>query len=261
MRVIRLAASGLAVCVLLSVASTPGAQADDDLSVGELQVRLVETRMELNDLYARAAAAAERLNGATYALAEAEAALKRQKAAVKRAEASLAIQRDAVATLTVDQLQSGTGTARLTTLVRERWTAAAARARRRLREHQRGDERPGRHPHGAAGRARCRCPERRSCAEVAPPGREGPGCRSRGHRCRHQRGRGRRDSTSRQRDALIKQLADAQGVTVTAAARKQDAIDERLDQGGPSTPAGGPATEPDPTRSGPQSAAGRPETE
>ena len=31
-----------------------------------------------------------------------------------------------------------------------------------------------------------------------------------------------------------------------AAAKKQDEIDERIDQGGPSTPVGGPATEPDP---------------
>ena len=111
MRVFPLAIRGLAMGLLLAVASAPFAQADDP-SVAELQVRLVESRMHLNDLYARSAAAAERLNGATYELAQAEAELKRQRAAVKRAEAKLADQRDAVATLTVEQLQSGTGTAR-----------------------------------------------------------------------------------------------------------------------------------------------------
>ena len=52
------------------------------------------------------------------------------------------------------------------------------------------------------------------------------------------------ESTSRERDALLEQLASAQGVTVQAAAKKQDKIDERIDQGGPSTPVGGPATDP-----------------
>ena len=252
MRVIRLAVRGLAVCLLLSVASTPGAQADDDLSVGELQVRLVETRMELNDLYARAAASAERLNGATYALAEAEAALKRQKAAVKRAEASLAVQRDAVATLTVDQLQSGTGTARLTTLFEsdgpqqllERHSAYASTneamnarvdtltARQVVRDAAVRSA-------GAAQKSLRQAAKDRAAAaagiDAAIAAAEAAA-----------------DKTSNQRDTLIKQLADAQGVTVTAAARKQDAIDERLDQGGPSTPAGGPATEPDPPQNDPK---------
>jgi cell wall-associated NlpC family hydrolase len=67
------------------------------------------------------------------------------------------------------------------------------------------------------------------------------------------------ESTSRERDALLEQLASAQGVTVQVAAKKQDEIDERIDQGGPSTPVGGPATDPttspeptDPTPSGPK---------
>ena len=111
MRVFPLAVRGLAVCVLLTVASAPLAQADDP-SVGELQVRLVQSRMHLNDLFARSAAAAERLNGTTFELAEAEAELRRQRAAVKRAEGQLSDQRDVVAELTVQQLQSGTGTSR-----------------------------------------------------------------------------------------------------------------------------------------------------
>jgi cell wall-associated NlpC family hydrolase len=245
MRVIRLAVSGLAVCVLLSVASTPGAQADDDLSVGELQVRLVETRMELNDLYARAAAAAERLNGATYALAEAEAALKRQKAAVKRAEASLAVQRDAVATLTVDQLQSGTGTARLTTLFesdgpQQLLERAGAYASTNEAMNARVDTLTARQvvrdaavrSAGAAQKSLRKAAKDRAAAAA-------------GIDAAISAAEAAADSTSRQRDTLIKQLAAAQGVSVTAAARKQDAIDERLDQGGPSTPTGGPATVPD----------------
>ena len=257
MRLIRLAVRGLAVCVLLSVASTPGAQADDDLSVGELQVRLVETRMELNDLYARAAAAAERLNGATYALAEAEATLKRQKAAVKRAEASLSVQRDAVATLTVDQLQSGTGTSRLTTLFesdgpQQLLERAGAYASTNEAMNARVDTLTARQvvrdaavrSAGAAQKSLRQAAKDRAAAAAGIDAAIGAA-------------EAAADKTSQQRDTLIKQLADAQGVTVTAAARKQDTIDERIDQGGPSTPAGGPATEPnapptDPTPADPK---------
>ena len=243
MRVFPLAIRGLAVCVLLTVASTPTAQADDP-SVGELQVRLVESRMHLNDLYARSAAAAELLNGATYALAEAKADVKRQRTEVERAEARLAEQRKAVAALTVEQLQSGSGTARLTTLLESdgpqqlleragaytstnealnaRVDTLAARQVVRDAAVRRADAAQGALKNAVKDQAAAAAGIDRAIADAEAAA----------------------DSTRRERDTLIKQLASAQGVTVQEATKKQDEIDERIDQGGPSTPVGGPAPDP-----------------
>jgi len=245
MRVFPLAIRGLAVCVLLTVASAPLAQADDP-SVGELQVRLVQSRMHLNDLLARSAAAAERLNGATFELAEAEADLDRQRAAVKRAEAQLADQRDVVAALTVEQLQSGTGTARLTTLFesdgpQQLLERAGAYASTNEAMNARIDTLTARQVvRDAAAR---RADTAQDALRAAVKNRQAAAA-----------GIGRAiataeaavDSTSRERDALLEQLASAQGVTVREASKKQDKIDERIDQGGPSTPVGDPVTDPAP---------------
>jgi peptidoglycan DL-endopeptidase CwlO len=245
MRVFPLAIRGLAVCVLLTVASAPLAQADDP-SVGELQVRLVQSRMHLNDLLARSAAAAERLNGATFELAEAEAELERQRAAIKRAEDQLAEQRDVVAALTVEQLQSGTGTARLNALFesdgpQQLLERAGAYASTNEAMNARIDTMAARQVvrDAAARRADAAQDALRSAvknrkAAAAGIDRAISAAES------------AVESTSRERDALLEQLASAQGVTVQAAAKKQDEIDERIDQGGPSTPVGGPATDPTP---------------
>ena len=256
MRVFPLAIRGLAVCVLLTVAGTPTAQADDP-TVGELQVRLVESRMHLNDLYARSAAAAELLNGATFALAEAKADLKLQKAEVERAEARLADQREAVAALTVEQLQSGSGTARLTTLFESNGpqqlleragaytsTNEALNARiDTLTARQVVRDAAVRRADAAQGALRAAVKDQAAAAagiDRAIADAEAAA-----------------DSTRRERDALIEQLASAQGVTVQEASKKQDEIDERIDQGGPSTPVGGPDPTPsdttpnDPEPSGP----------
>ena len=239
MRVFPLAIRGLAVCALLTVASTPLATADE-ASVGAVQVRLVESRMHLNDLYARSAAAAERLNGAAYELSQAETEVERQRAAVERAEAQLAEQREAVASLTVDQLQSGSGTARLTTLFEadgpeqllERAGAYASTneamnarvdtltARQVVRDAavRRAD---------AAQEARRAAVEERSAAAAAIEQSIAEA-------------EAAATATKRERDALIKQLAAVQGVTVETVAKRQDRIDQRIDEGGPSTPIGGP---------------------
>ena len=82
---------------------------------------------------------------------------------VERAEAQLADQREAVAALTVEQLQSGTGTVAPHHAARERRTAAAARARRRLHEHERGDER-----HGSTRSPRDRSSATPPCAAPTP---------------------------------------------------------------------------------------------
>ncbi|MGI9085598.1 MAG: NlpC/P60 family protein [Aeromicrobium sp.] len=248
MRVFPLATRALAVGVFLTVASTPSAQADDptdDRSVGALQVQLVQSRMHLNDLYARSAAAAERLNGATFELAEVEADLKRQRAAVKRAEGQLADQRDTVATLTVEQLQSGSGTSRLTTLFesegpQQLLERAGAYASTNEAMNARVDTLTARQVvrDAAVRRADDAQDARRAAVEKQATAAAGIDDAIAAAEAAV-------DSTSRERKALLRQLAAAQGVTMAAARQKQDTIDERIDQGGPSGPVGG--SEPDTT--------------
>jgi cell wall-associated NlpC family hydrolase len=248
MRVFPLALRGLAMGLLLAGVSAPIAQADDP-SVAALQVRLVQSRMHLNDLYARSAAAAERLNNSTYELEQAEAELRHQRAAVKRAEASLADQRDAVATLTVEQLQSGSGTAKLTTLFesdgpQQLLERAGAYASTNEAMNARVDtltarqvvrDAAVRRADGAQSSLRAAVKDKTAAAadiDQAIAAAEAAVT-----------------STRRERTALIKQLAAAQGVTVNEAKKKQNKIDEQIDQGGPSTPVGGPVTGPNPTTS------------
>ena len=243
MRVFPLAIRGLAVCVVLTVASAPFAQADDP-SVGELQVRLVQSRMHLNDLLARSAAAAERLNGATFELAEAEAELKRQRAAVKRAEAQLSDQRDVVAALTVEQLQSGTETARLSALFesdgpQQLLERAGAYVSTNEAMNARIDTLTARQVvrDAAVRRADAAQSDLRAAVKYRKAAAAGIDRAIAAAEAAV-------ESTSREREALLEQLASAQGVTVQEASKKQEEIDERIDQGGPSTPVGGPATGP-----------------
>ena len=257
MRAFPLALRGLALGLLLAVVSAPFAQADEPGSnspersergtVAELQVRLVRSRMHLNDLYARSAAAAERLNGAAYQLDEAGAELKSQRAAVKRAEASLADQRDAVATLTVEQLQSGTGTAKLTTLLesdgpQQLLERAGAYASTNEAMNARVDALTARQVVRDAAVRRADVAQSSLRAAVKDKTAAAAGIDQ-----AIAAAEAAMKSTSRERDALIRQLAAAQGATVNEVAKKQDKIDEQIDQGGPATPVGGPATEPKPT--------------
>jgi cell wall-associated NlpC family hydrolase len=246
MRAFPLAVRGMAVGVLLTGVSAPMAQADDP-SIGALQVRLVESRMKVNDLYARSAAAAERLNGATYQLAQVEAELRRQRAAVKQAEAKLAVQRDAVATLTVEQLQSGSGTSRLTTLFesdgpQQLLERASAYASTNEAMNARVDTLTARQVvrDAAVRRADAAQAARRAAVKARAAA-------ARGIDRSIAEAEASVASTKSERDALLKQLAAAQGVTVKSATKKQNQIDRRIDQGGPSTPVGGPSTDPGPT--------------
>ena len=73
-----------AIALVLALASTvlvgtESARADKP-TVSELQIELVQSRQQLNELYARSAAASERLNGATYELEVAKKAVARHQA-------------------------------------------------------------------------------------------------------------------------------------------------------------------------------------
>ena len=255
MRAFPLAARVAVVCGLLVLASAPAVTADEN-TVAALQVKLVESRMKLNDLYARSAAAAERLNGATFELEEAQADLDRQKAEVERAEARLADQREAVAALTLDQLQSGTASSRLTTLMESggpqqlleragaysstseamnaRVDALTARQVVHDAAVQRADAAQKSLRQAVRNRTAAAASIDRAIAEAEAA----------------------EEATKRERTDLLRRLAAAQEVTVEEATREQAQIDRTIDRSGPSTPVGGPVDagpEPEPQPEPPSS--------
>lgn len=118
MRVFPTPIRALALAGALSLALASGAVAVDDGpdSAAAIQIKLVQGRQSLNAMYERAAVASEQLNGAIYRAAQAKAATARNKVEVANAAKGLKIQRDAVAMLTVQGLQSGTGMAKLGSL-------------------------------------------------------------------------------------------------------------------------------------------------
>ena len=224
------------IAATLALVSTTSAHADKKPTVSELQVQLVQSRQALNDLYAQSAAASERLNGAVYELEVAEKAVRAQRATLSRARRELVVQQEAVAALTVEQLQSGSSISRLTVLLEsdgaqqllERSTAysstneamtsrldeltarkvvyaAAARQAQRALADQR------------AAIARKRAAQHAIDASIATA-------------------KSRAITVAEQRRTLIRQLAAAQSKSVAAVARSQQAIDQKIDESGPDQP-------------------------
>jgi cell wall-associated NlpC family hydrolase len=110
---------GFLALVLASglIVATPAATHADDPTVDQLEAQLVQSRTRLNELYQRSAAASEQLNGARYRLAETKKQLDRERRRVRDTNRQLAENSAVVAALTVEQLQTGVGTARLEVLV------------------------------------------------------------------------------------------------------------------------------------------------
>ena len=103
-----------AVCVL---AATGPAQADDP-SVAQIEAQLAQSRAHLNDLYSASATAAGQFDTATQQLAEANQKVLRERSLVRKTNAQLADQSDAIATLTVEQLQGQNDIERWSTMLR-----------------------------------------------------------------------------------------------------------------------------------------------
>jgi cell wall-associated NlpC family hydrolase len=242
------------VAAVVTIASTPFARADDP-SAGALQVQLVESRMHLNDLYARAAAASERLNGAAYELERAEADVRRQRLAVQRSEKLLAVQRKAVAALTVQQLQSGSGTARLSALFEsdgpeQLLERAGAYASTNEAMSARVDALDARRVvHDSAVRR----------AEKAAAAQREATRRRQAAATEIDRAITAAESAvatqEKERKRLLAQLARVQHVPLEQVIRKQDRIDERLDASGPGEvppPAADPSPDPEPSPTTPK---------
>ena len=238
MRVFPLARRGLVVAAALALAlvSTTSAHADKKPTVSQLQVQLVQSRQALNDLYAQSAAASERLNGAIYDLQVSEKEVRAQRATLSKAKRRLVVQQQAVAALTVEQLQSGSPISRLTALfesdgpqellerssaysstneamtsrldsltARQVVYASAARAA----EHALADQR--------AAIARKKAAQNAINAAIATA-------------------KSRAVTVAKQRRVLIRQLAAAQKKSVAEVAKSQQAIDQRIDESGPDHP-------------------------
>ncbi|WP_332643960.1 C40 family peptidase [Aeromicrobium sp.] len=235
--------AGLAIAVVLAIATTTSARADKP-TVSELQVQLVESRQQLNDLYARSAAASERLNGAKYELEMAKKAVTRHRAEVASARKKLQAQEVVVAAMTVEQLQSGSSVSRLSAMfsssgpqqLLERASAYASTneatvariatltARRVVLD---AAAREAQDALDAQNKATAE--HRAAKAEIEQAIAKAEGAAS---------------TAARERHRLLVQLAEASGTTVDEVTEAQDQIDEQLDESGPSTP---PRPGPDPT--------------
>jgi cell wall-associated NlpC family hydrolase len=235
MRVFPLARRGFFLAAALALVSTSSAHADRP-TVSQLQVQLVQSRQALNDLYAQSAAASEQLNGAIYNLQVAQKAVTRQRAIVSKAKQQLVVQQQAVADMTVEQLQSGSSISRLTAIFQSNGTqqllerssaysstneAMTARidsltARKvvydsavRESEHALADQR--------AAIAHKKAAQSAINASIA-------------------KARTRAVAVAKERRVLISELAAAQGKTVTAVAKSQKSIDKKIDESGPDKP-------------------------
>ena len=98
------------------VVVTPAVTHANGPTVDQLEARLVQSRVRLNELYQRSAAASEQLNGARYRLAETQKQLDRERRGVRDTTRQLGENAALVAALTVEQLQNGAGAARLEVL-------------------------------------------------------------------------------------------------------------------------------------------------
>ncbi|MDX6234120.1 MAG: peptidoglycan DL-endopeptidase CwlO [Nocardioidaceae bacterium] len=259
MRAFPLARRGLVIGVVLALASTTSARADDP-SVAKLQVRLVESRQQLNSLYAQSAAASERLNGATYELAQAKRALSQQRDQVAGALKKLDVQKEVVADLTVEQLMSGSTTARVTTMLdgdgtQDLLDRASAYESTDEAMNARIDELNAR-------QVVYRSAARRSEAAVAALGKAAAEQRSARAAIDDAISRAESAAASirKERQSLLRQLADAKGVSVADVTRKQDRIDERLDEAGPDLPATDTPNQPAPNPTAPRPTTPQPTT-
>jgi cell wall-associated NlpC family hydrolase len=246
MRAFPLAWRGLVFTVVLAIASTTSANADKP-SVGELQVRLVEVRQHLNSLYAQSAVASERLNGATYELQQSRAALARHRADLATAKRKLTAQRAAVAELTVEQLQSGSSALSLLTMFDSNGPAELLE---RASAYSSTSEAMAARMDALAARQVVYDAAAREAEAAIAAQRKAEATRKAAQAAIDDaiaRARAAVSATTKERKALLRQLAAAQGSTVREVTHKQDGIDRHLDEAGPDLPTSPPPAGPRPT--------------
>ncbi|MGB9011661.1 MAG: NlpC/P60 family protein [Aeromicrobium sp.] len=246
---LRALAATVAALLLSTMVTVSGAQADNP-SAGQIQVRLVQMRHDLNALYARSAAAAEQLNGATYRLQQARVDLARRQTAQKQAQASVDDYRDDVGTMTVERLQTHVaGRALVSILDGQQPTDMLQQASARSAL----DEAMTAELDALGGRQVALDAVTRSVeAAVADQ------ARARAEQLSAQRtidesiarAEQMKTSAEAERESLLRQLAVAQDRPVAEVTQAQDQLDSRVDEAGPST-APSSAPPPEPTTSTP----------
>ncbi len=240
----------VAIASILALASTfvgVGSARADNPSVSELQIQLVESRQQLNDLYARSAAASERLNGAKYELAAAKKAVTRHKADVAVARKKLQAQQAVVAAMTVEQLQSGSSVSKLSALF---GSAGPQQLLERAAAYSSTNEATV----AKVATFTARKVVLDSAARQAQDALEEQRTATAKHQAAKEaieqaiaQAKQAASTAEQDRRALLVQLAEAKGTSVADVTRDQDAIDERLDESGPSAPpVSGPAPAPRP---------------
>lgn len=247
MRAFPLAWRTVAISVVVALATMTSARADDP-TVSELQIELVTLRQQLNDLYAQSAAASERLNGAAYELSEAKKAVARHQAEVDKARAKLEAQQAIVAAMTVEQLQSGSSAAKLTTLF-------TADGPQQLLERASAYSSTNEALASRVASFKARKVVLDSAAQQAQNAlddqRKATKKQKAAQKAIKQAIANAEDLAStaeQQRHDLLVQLAEATGSTVDRVTHEQNAIDDQIDESGPSTPPRpGPDPKPTPT--------------
>ncbi len=221
----------------------------DKPTVSQLQVQLVTSRQHLNDLYAQSAAASERLNGAKYELSTAKKAVRRHRADVASALKKLRAQQTIVEVMTVEQLQSGSSAARLSAMFD---SAGPQQLLERASAYSSTNEATVAKVAGFSARKVVLDSAARE-AQDALDAQNKATARLRTAKAEIEQAIADAEkvaSTAEQeRHDLLVQLAEAKGTTVEEVTQAQDAIDDQLDESGPSAP---PRPGPDPTTTTPK---------
>jgi hypothetical protein len=111
----QVAVAACAVGALLAAGSTSATA--DDANVQQIEAKLAQSRAHLHQLYAASSTAAQQFDTASRQLAEADRAVAHERSVVRKTNAELADQSDAIAALTVQQLQGQSGVQRLSKML------------------------------------------------------------------------------------------------------------------------------------------------
>lgn len=250
MRVFPLARRGFVIAAALALVSTTSAHADKP-TVSQLQVELVKSRQQINDLYAQSAAASEQLNGAIYELQVARKALTRQRVIVSKAKKQLVVQQQAVAALTVEQLQSGSSLSRLTALFQSDGTQQLLE---RSSAYSSTNEAMASRIDALTARKVVYASAAREAEQALAAQRAAIAHRKAAQSAINAsiaKAHTRAVAVAKERKVLISQLAGAQHKTVDAVAKTQKSIDQKIDESGPDKPVTVPGT-PSPPKSTPK---------
>jgi cell wall-associated NlpC family hydrolase len=235
MRVFPLARRGIVVAAALALVSSTSAHADRQ-TVSQLQVELVQSRQQLNDLYAQSAAASEQLNGAIYNLQVAQKALIRQRATLSKAKKQLVVQQQAVAALTVEQLQSGSSISRLTVLFQSDGTQQLLE---RSSAYSSTNEAMASRIDALTARKVVYTSAARQAAHALADQRAAIAHKKAAQSAINasiEKARTRAVAVAKERRVLISQLAAAQHKSVDSVAKAQKSIDKKIDESGPDKP-------------------------